>query len=96
VQLNALIMDSLDNVATAVRKLKSGEAIYIETGKDTADVVLLTDIPPGHKLAIKNIGRGEKIVKYGEIIGQATMAIRKGEHVHVHNVEGLRGRGDKA
>ena len=33
--------------------------------------------------------------KYGEVIGAATRDIRVGEHVHVHNVEGKRGRGDR-
>jgi altronate dehydratase small subunit len=40
------------------------------------------------------IGKGDDVVKYGEIIGRATADIAKGEHVHVHNIESLRGRGD--
>ena len=35
-----------------------------------------------------------KIMKYGECIGAANAAIRKGEYVHVHNMDALRGRGD--
>ena len=95
-QLQALVMNSSDNVATAVRSLKRDETVRIEIGEATIGVVLLGDIPSGHKLAIKNIGHGEKIVKYGETIGQAVAVIHRGEHVHVHNVEGLRGRGDKS
>ena len=95
-RLQALVMNIGDNVATAVRSLKRDETVGIEIGEDTASVVLLSDIPFGHKLAIKDIGRGEKIVKYGETIGQSVAVIHRGEHVHVHNVEGLRGRGDKS
>ncbi|MDQ6598863.1 SAF domain-containing protein [Bacillus salipaludis] len=38
---------------------------------------------------------GEDILKYGEVIGLATTDIEPGEHVHIHNLEGKRGRGDK-
>jgi altronate dehydratase small subunit len=38
---------------------------------------------------------GDDIMKYGEVIGAAVRSIRAGEHVHVHNLEGKRGRGDR-
>ena len=50
----------------------------------------------GHKVALRDIAVGEPIIKYGESIGAASAAIAEGEHVHTHNVEGCRGRGDKA
>jgi altronate dehydratase small subunit len=93
--LSALVVDKQDNVATALRQLEKGDAIGVEVGDSIVDIVLRQAIPFGHKLALKDIGRGERIVKYGETIGQATEKISKGEHVHIHNVEGLRGRGDK-
>ena len=39
--------------------------------------------------------KGEHIIKYGEVIGGASADIRKGEYVHIHNLEALRGRGDR-
>jgi len=57
-------------------------------------VTLTNDIPYGHKIALTDIPKGEAIVKYGEQIGIATTDIRAGQHVHVHNVESTRGRGD--
>ncbi|WP_197284402.1 SAF domain-containing protein [Bacillus sp. JCM 19041] len=48
----------------------------------------------GHKFALVNIKKGTDIFKYGEIIGIASSDIDAGEHVHIHNVEGKRGRGD--
>lgn len=45
------------------------------------------DIPIGHKVALVDIGPGDTIVKYGEDIGRAVAPIRKGEHLHVHNVK---------
>lgn len=43
-------------------------------------------IPAGHKYALKHIGKGEAVIKYGEIIGRATQDIQEGEWVHTHNV----------
>jgi altronate dehydratase small subunit len=56
---------------------------------------VLQEIHFGHKFALRDIQQDELVIKYGEAIGQATTKIRKGEHVHIHNVEGLKGRGDK-
>lgn len=94
-RLKLLVINDLDNVATAVLSLQKGETADVKIGGSVENVQLLDDIPFGHKAALRDIGRGEKIVKYGEIVGQSTAGIRKGEHVHIHNVEGLRGRGDK-
>lgn len=56
--------------------------------KDNVGVSLVgTDkIPAGHKFALKDIKKGEYVVKYGEIIGRATKDIQKGEWVHTHNL----------
>nr|MBO4518018.1 altronate dehydratase [Clostridia bacterium] len=45
------------------------------------------NIPAGHKFALKDITKGEYVIKYGEIIGKATADIKKGEWVHTHNVK---------
>jgi altronate dehydratase small subunit len=95
VSLNALVLNRKDNVATAVRPLESGDNVVVAAGESVVNVKLLQSIPFGHKFALKDIECGEKIIKYGETIGRAIAAVNKGEHVHVHNVEGLRGRGDR-
>ncbi|MFN3447348.1 MAG: UxaA family hydrolase [Roseococcus sp.] len=46
-----------------------------------------SDIPIGHKLAIKPIKAGDTIIKYGVDIGRAIADIQPGEHLHVHNVK---------
>lgn len=93
--IKALVLNSSDTVATAVKSLDSGEKINLAAENSEFSVTLRESIPLGHKFAIRDIKRGERVIKYGETIGLATMPIRKGEHVHVHNVEGLRGRGDR-
>lgn len=49
------------------------------------DISLLRDIPAMHKVAIKPIAKGDAILKYGQVIGFASLDIPPGEHVHVHN-----------
>ncbi|MEE9400333.1 MAG: UxaA family hydrolase [Dehalococcoidales bacterium] len=93
--IRAIVLDKKDNVATAMSNLKGGDIITVSIEDYTDNISLSQDIPFGHKFALQNIHRGGAIVKYGEIIGRARNNIGKGEHTHVHNVEGLRGRGDK-
>lgn len=64
---------------------------------DNVAVVLqgLGDVPPGHKIALADIPEGGDVRKYGAVIGRATAAIRAGDHVHVHNIESTRLRGDR-
>ncbi len=45
------------------------------------------NIEDGHKYAARDIAKGENIIKYGQPIGHATEEIKKGEHVHTHNVK---------
>jgi altronate dehydratase len=43
-------------------------------------------VPRGHKIALRPIAKGEEVIRYGQIIGQATEAIPMGAHVHSHNL----------
>lgn len=83
-----------DNVATALRDLQHNEKIVLKVKNNAKKVVVLEPIQYGHKFSLAEIGKGERIIKYGETIGIATRKIEKGCHVHIHNVESLRGRGD--
>jgi (2R)-sulfolactate sulfo-lyase subunit alpha len=53
----------------------------------TVSVKVLNDVPIGHKIALKDIAAGEGVVKYGVDIGKVVAPIKKGEHVHVHNLK---------
>ena len=50
------------------------------------DVRVAATIPPGHKIAVRDIGEGEPVRRYNQIIGFASRGIRAGEHVHVQNL----------
>ena len=82
-----IIVNEKDNVATALRDFKKGEKV--------ANIELLNDIASGHKFALKDIKKDEIIIKYAEAIASASCDISTGEWVHIHNTEGIRGRGDK-
>jgi len=90
-----IVIDRKDNVATALCQLEQGSSIRVETEDYTVDVTLSQAIPFGHKFALKDIEPGEPIMKYGEVVGLATSKIMKGEHTHIHNVKGLKGKEDK-
>ena len=78
-----LVLDPRDNVAVVRRRIEAGTAVAVPG----APVTPTADIGLGHKLAVRAIGVGETILKYGAPIGRATSAIGVGEHVHVHNME---------
>ena len=87
---NAMIIDAKDNVAVAIEPIAKGDnAVYVCEGREVS-LPALEDITIYHKLATRDIAKGETVVKYGEHIGIASSDIKAGEHVHVHNVEGHR------
>ena len=92
----ALKVHDDDTVATLFSDgVSAGDMVEVRDRKGQAELVpVLNDIPYGHKLALKDMSCGQPIIKYGEELGRASRDIRRGEHVHVHNLESMRGRGD--
>lgn len=91
-----LVVDPRDNVATCLAALKTGDVVALAVAGAARSVRLVSDVPFGHKFALGPIAVGGEVCKYGVVVAQATQAIAGGEHVHVHNVESRRGRGDRA
>ena len=83
----AVQIDPSDNVVTLVDEARAGDHVRFITPDGPQELPALDDVPFGHKVAVREIAAGERIVKYHEAIGRASRAIRPGEHVHVHNVE---------
>ena len=81
-----IVINEKDNVGTALEALSAGAEISVKVGGYVEKIRLLSDIPMGHKLALRDIEKGEAVIKYGEPIGQSTSRISRGEYVHVHNV----------
>ena len=84
--MQAIHVNKLDNVATALEPLRKGDIVL--------DTKIVEDIRQGHKFATADIPKGTPIIKYSAHIGLASRDIQAGEWVHVHNLEGERGRGD--
>ena len=92
--VRAIVLNGGDNVATLVDPGQEGDSVSL-SGEGAGSIRLAGPVAFGHKVATRAIGQGEPILKYGKVIGQATQPIAVGEHVHIHNVEALRGRGDR-
>ena len=78
----ALLLHRNDNCAVALTDINPGDAVDYAGG----ELVAAVGIALGHKLAIGDIPAGAKVYKYGAIIGSATVAIRRGDHIHTQNL----------
>ena len=76
----AIRLNPDDNVIVALKDLAAGTRLV------ELDRPLGQPVPRGHKIAIRGISAGERVIRYGQTIGVATSAIECGEHVHVHNL----------
>jgi (2R)-sulfolactate sulfo-lyase subunit alpha len=93
VKPKALIHAQTDYVAVATDDISKDEeivAVYMDDGTKQANVRSKENIALGHKIALRNIRRGDKVLEYGEVIGAATNDIAAGDHVHTHNLKSLR------
>ena len=89
-QTDLIIHNEKDNVAVVVidKTSKNKEYIgWIMENDKTIKITSINEIPLGHKIALQNLKEGDTILKYGNDIGKVVKSIKKGEHVHVHNVK---------
>ena len=85
-----IIHDEKDNVAVVViETTKKGQdcSAWIMENDKTVKVNSISEIPLGHKIALQDLKEGDTILKYGHDIGKVIKSIKKGDHVHVHNVK---------
>lgn len=87
-----LHLSARDNVAVATAALEPGQSVSLIDGEGIA---VIDTVPAGHKIAVADIAQGQPVIKFGVDIGTATHAIARGQHVHVHNLESERMRGDR-
>jgi (2R)-sulfolactate sulfo-lyase subunit alpha len=87
--IQLLVHGKGDNVAVAVSDIKRGDTasgLNMETG-EKFEVESSADIPFGHKIALVDFNVDDTVVKYDSDIGRVVKEIKKGDHVHVHNVK---------
>ncbi len=78
-----LLLAPQDNSLVACESLAAGTTLTI----DNVPVTLSGPIELGHKLARHDIHVGEKVLRYGAVIGTATVDIARGAHIHLHNLK---------
>ena len=87
--LKYILIHPSDNVAVALEDIQEGEEIFC----GGQEVRVAESIPAGHKVAVKDIRKGENVIKYGYPIGHATTDIAQGEWVNENvlktNLEGI-------
>ena len=84
-----LVHEKADTVGVATVDIKAGEVakgLYMDS-QEPVEVKALNDIPLGHKIAMKDHAVGEAVIKYGADIGKVVAEIKKGQHVHIHNLK---------
>ena len=88
--IDFVVHDEGDSAGVVVVEgVKAGRKLagrVMDQDKDLA-VTALSDIPIGHKLAIRELKSGDTVIKYGVDIGRTIAPIKVGEHMHVHNVK---------
>jgi (2R)-sulfolactate sulfo-lyase subunit alpha len=84
-----LVHSRKDNVGVATVDIRAGEMVCGQTldKGDEVSIKALEDIPLGHKIALKNLRRGDGAIKYGHDIGKIVAPVKAGQHVHIHNLK---------
>lgn len=86
---DAIILKPKDNVGTSIKPLKRNTEIILKLEKQLINFVIKENIKLCHKFSLSKIRKGDKIIKYGEIIGVAIDDIQSGNLVHTHNIQSL-------
>jgi (2R)-sulfolactate sulfo-lyase subunit alpha len=84
-----IVHDKADTVGVmVVENIQAGQELtgWIMETDETVKVKSEDAIPLGHKIAMRNISKGETVLKYGNDVGRAVAEIGKGHHVHIHNM----------
>ncbi|HET7200730.1 MAG TPA: UxaA family hydrolase [Burkholderiales bacterium] len=88
--IHFVVHDEGDSVGVVVVEgVKAGQQLigWIMDQDREIKVSARSDIPIGHKLAIRELAANETVLKYGVDIGRAVAPITVGEHAHVHNIK---------
>lgn len=88
--IHFLMHDENDSVGVVVVEgVKAGQDLtgWVMDQDREIKVRARSDIPIGHKLAVKQLGPEDTVIKYGTDVGRVVSPIQVGEHVHVHNLK---------
>ncbi len=87
--IHFVVHDENDSVGVVVVEgVKAGQKLagWVMDQDKTLEITSKSDIPIGHKLAIRALDSGATVIKYGVDIGKTIAPIQVGEHTHVQNL----------
>ena len=88
--IHFVLHDARDSVAVVVVEgVKTGMPLtgWIMDEDRTIAIDARADIPIGHKVALRDLGVGDTVLKYGIDMGKVVAPVKAGEHAHVHNIK---------
>jgi (2R)-sulfolactate sulfo-lyase subunit alpha len=88
--INYVVHEDGDSVGTiVVEGVKSGDELvgWVMEQDKMVSLSTVSDIPIGHKIALRDLKKDDTVIKYGVDIGRVISPIKAGEHLHVHNVK---------
>ncbi len=89
-EIHFLVHEANDSVGVVVVEgVKAGQKLngWVMAEDETVTFEVRSDIPIGHKIALKPLAKDDTVIKYGTDIGRVVQPIKQGEHLHVHNVK---------
>lgn len=88
-KLQFLLHAPADSVGVAVTDIRRGSVVQGRSlaGGGMVELKALSEIPLGHKIALRNFAVNDTVMKYGVDIGKIVAPVKRGEHVHVHNLK---------
>ena len=84
--INALLMDSRDNVVTCVQDVEAGGQVIYRKDGQTCTLTAKQAAPACRKVALTPLGEGEDVIKYGELIGRTNAPVEAGGLVNHENI----------
>ena len=92
--MDFIVHGRTDTVGVAVRDVEGARKLtgWNMEKDETLSLESRGPVALGHKVALVDIARGEKVVKYNRPIGNSTEDIERGAHVHTHNLKTARWR----
>lgn len=88
-KINSILINNKDNVVTSLELIEKCSNVVYKNENQTLSIKAIDSVPSYHKIATKDISKGEYIYKYGEIIGAAIIDIKIGQHVSHLNIDSL-------
>lgn len=77
-----ILLHPSDDVAIARVPLEPGQLVSVRG----LEITVRQPVPAGHKVALRALAPGDRVLRYGQLIGRATAPIEPGDHVHLHNL----------